>query len=203
MENTVHTLGDVSLRLHTHRQSQTLLTYSKCDVKKNCLQYRVTRCLLRLYPENYSKIKQKSKVPKAKCSVLACDIHVILFFGNLCKLFKLNIQITSELHFFLERIKKRSLVLSLIGTGGDAGEGWDEPLIHTDSLQENTLVQELVVVVEQDRSPVHRGEPDSWEPNLQPTSRDGTEEGAVSSSNVTHLYKSEVLSSTSRTIFFY
>lgn len=57
--------------------------------------------------------------------------------------------------------------LSLIGTGRDAGESRDEPLVHGDASQEDLLVQELVVVVQQDGRLVHGGKADGRDAHLE------------------------------------
>lgn len=78
MENTVYIIAEISLRLHTHRHTQsTMLTHSKYVVKKQlhtdvCKAY--CAYILRII------LKKKSTVPKAKCSVLANDIHILILW---------------------------------------------------------------------------------------------------------------------------
>lgn len=59
--------------------------------------------------------------------------------------------------------------LSLIRTGRNAGESRDEPLEYIDAFQEDLLIQELVVIVQQDWRPVHRGKANRWDTHLQQT----------------------------------
>lgn len=96
-------------------------------------------------------------------------IYMLLFFGNLCKTFKLNIQIISETRF--RRGLKIETCLSLIRTGRNAGESRDEPLEHGDAFQEDLLIQILVVIVQQDWCPVHWGKADSRDTHLDSTNK--------------------------------
>lgn len=57
--------------------------------------------------------------------------------------------------------------LSLIRKGRNAGEGWDEPLIHVDAFKEDLLIQILVVIVQQDWCPVHWGKADCRDTHLE------------------------------------
>lgn len=59
------------------------------------------------------------------------------------------------------------MCLSLIRTGRNAGKIWYEPLIYTDAFQEDLLIQELVVVVQEDRRPVHWGKADCRDAHLE------------------------------------
>lgn len=57
--------------------------------------------------------------------------------------------------------------LRFTGTGRNAGQLGDQPLVDADAPQEDLLVQELVVVVQQDRRVVHRGKSDGRDANLK------------------------------------
>lgn len=57
--------------------------------------------------------------------------------------------------------------LGFTGTGRNAGQLGNQPLVYADAPQEDLLVQELVVVMQQDRRAVHRGKSDGRDANLK------------------------------------
>lgn len=57
--------------------------------------------------------------------------------------------------------------LHLVGRGRNAGERGDEPLVYADAPQEDAFVQELVVIVQQDRRAIYRGKSNSRNTNLR------------------------------------
>lgn len=57
--------------------------------------------------------------------------------------------------------------LRFTGTGRNTGQLGDQPLVYADAPQEDLLVQELVVVMQQDRRVVHRGKSNSRDANLE------------------------------------
>lgn len=59
------------------------------------------------------------------------------------------------------------MCLRLARTGGNAGERSDEPLVYADAPQEDSFIQELVVVVQQDRRAVYGGKSDRRDANLK------------------------------------
>lgn len=61
--------------------------------------------------------------------------------------------------------------LGLIRKGRNAGKSWDEPLVYADAFQEDLLIQILVVIVQQDWSPVHWGKADGRDTHLDSKNR--------------------------------
>lgn len=57
--------------------------------------------------------------------------------------------------------------LRFTGTGRNAGQLGDQPLVYADAPQEDLLVQELVVVMQQDGRVVHGGKSDGRDANLK------------------------------------
>lgn len=57
--------------------------------------------------------------------------------------------------------------LHLVGRGRNAGERGDEALVYADAPQEDAFVQELVVIMQQDRREVYRRKPNSRNANLK------------------------------------
>lgn len=57
--------------------------------------------------------------------------------------------------------------LHLPGRGRNTGEHGNEPLVYADAPQEDAFVQELIVIVQQDRRAVYRGKSNSRNTNLK------------------------------------